>query len=189
MSTTNTDAASNLSAELEAAKKLLEKAGMTVEAGHSASKLLTPEKTKKARAPRVAKAAAKTTEAPKADAAPKKVKVAKAKAAAPAAPRKPRKGTTGQSGPVIENLTFDDLNNKERLLVGAFELKGEREIRTIEQLADEVFKGKAKNLKQANSWARNSLRRLMRSGKWLEKVEPGKYRLTVWARKTLTNQD
>lgn len=94
------------------------------------------------------------------------------------------KPVSGQSGPVIKGLTFDDLNKKEKLLLGCFEVKGEREVRTIEQLAAEAFKTAAHSLKKANSWVRNSLRRPVRCG-WLEKPEPGSYRLTPEGRKVV----
>lgn len=168
-----------LSAELEKAAALLKAKGLD----HAATQLLapegvTPEKKKTLRK----KAAVRVTSKPK---SVRKVKTKAAKATAKKTAKKTakHKATTGQSGPPIKELGLDDLNKKERLLVGCFDLEGEREIRTIEQLGSEAFKNQT--LKKQNSWARNSLRRLMRSGKWLEKTEPGKYRLTSWARTAL----
>lgn len=200
----NTDVSSgSVSAELEKAAELLKSNGLP----HAAAALLAPEgsktekperKTEVAAAPKRGRAAAKAlaeaskvkkaAKAKAAKAASKKVTQTK-KVKAAAAKAEKQKATSGQSGPAIEELPWNALNKKEKLLVGAFDLEGDREVRTIEQLAEQVFKGKAKNLKQANSWTRNSLRRLMRSGKWLEKTEPGKYRLTVGARKLLSAKD
>lgn len=188
----STDVSSeSLSAELEKAAALLKSKGLD----HAAAQLLAPEEKteskveeKKAEATKkrgraAAKALAESAKAKKV-AKVKAKKVAKAKEA-----KEKRKATSGQSGPAIEELPWNALNKKEKLLIGCFNLEGEREIRTIEQLADEAFKSAAKSVKKANSWARNSLRRLMRSGKWLEKVEPGKYRLTPGARKMLSAKD
>lgn len=192
----STDASSGttLTAELEKAAALLKTAGLD----HAAAQLLAPEseKSEEKAEPKKAKKAAKKAE-PKVEkkaeakkAEPKKAaptKAAKKAAkkvvkAAKAEKKEKRKATSGQSGPSIEALPWSALNKKEKLVIGCFNLKGEREVKTIEQIADEVFKGKAKNVKQANSWVRNSLRRLMRFGRWLEKVEPGKYRITLWGR-------
>jgi hypothetical protein len=106
----------------------------------------------------------------------KKAKVAKAKVAKVAK----HKAISGQSGPRIKELAWDDLNKKEKILLGCFELKGDRETRTIEALAAEAFK--TVSAKKANSHVRNSLRRLIR-GDLLEKPEPGSYRLSVLGRK------
>lgn len=148
----------------EKAVALLKKSGMD----HAAEKLLAVEE--------AAKPKKKVAKAPR---------VAKAKATAKkAAASKREKATSGQSGPVIKDLKVEDLNKKERMLLGCFELKGEREVRTIEQLGAEAYKSQP--LKKQNSWARNSLRRLVRSEPaWLEKTEPGKYRLTTHARQKL----
>lgn len=201
----STDVSSeSLSAELEKAAALLKSKGLD----HAAAQLLAPEektepkveekkteekkadasKKKKGRA--AAKALAESAKEKKAAKAKAKVKASSPKKSAPKKEAKEkRKAISGQSGPAIEELPWNALNKKEKLLVGCFNLEGEREVKTIEQMADEVFKGKAKNAKQSNSWTRNSLRRLMRSGKWLEKVEPGKYRLTASARKMLSAKD
>jgi hypothetical protein len=172
-----------LSAELEKAAALLKSKGLD----HAAAQLLAPEAetTKTARAPRKSKTvrAAPLKSVRKVKTKTKTVAKATAKKVAKAAKKVQRKATTGQSGPPIAELGLDDLNKKERLLVGCFDLEGERETRSIEQLGAEAFKHQPR--KKQNSWARNSLRRLMRSAKWLEKTEPGKYRLTPWARTTL----
>lgn len=191
-----TSQTTSLSAELEKAAALLKREGLD----HAAAQLLAPEasgKVEKAVEPKVevrgraaAKALAVASKVRKAAKAKKVRKVAKAKmtkaktkvAKAETAKTK-HKPVSGQSGPRIAELVWDDLNKKERLVVGCFDLEGEREVRTIEQIGAEAFK--SQTLKKQNSWTRNSLRRLMRSGKWLEKAEPGKYRLTQWARTSL----
>lgn len=102
--------------------------------------------------------------------------------------RKPAKArkkdpTSGQSGPTIE-LSVDGLNAKEakvfHLLNG--EGAGVRAILTIAEIAETCFKSQGK--KRSNSWARNSLRRLVQGG-LVEKVERGKYRVTDAGRKKL----
>ena len=110
-----------------------------------------------------------------------KAKSVKAKSKVAKAKHKP---VSGQSGPAIKELTFEDLNKKEKLLLGCFEVKGDREVRTIEALAAEAFKTASVSVKKANSWARNSLRRPVRAG-LVEKPEPGSYRLTALGRKTV----
>ena len=188
----------SLSAELEKAAELLRSKGMD----HAAATLLAPEaEAKEAKvvakvAAAEEKAAEKEADAPK----PKRkyTKRAKVKAAAEPKADKPKKAkakkeakakhkpVSGQSGPPIKGLTFEDLNKKEKLLLGCFELKGDREIRTISQLADEAFKTASVSVKKAESWVRNSLRRPIRSEPaWLEKTEPGSYRLTVYGRNQL----
>lgn len=190
----NTDA---VSTEPDDVSEQLKKAAELLKAHpHEAAVLLAPEAVVKPaeNAPKKGRAAAKAlVDAGKARKAAKKATVKKFAKAAPKKGLKRRKGkggvpaTTGQSGPAIEALPWDSLNRKEKLLIGCFNLEGEREVRSIGELAVAAFKTKAKNLAQANSWARNSLRRLIRSGKWLEKVEPGKYRLTPGGRKSLSN--
>lgn len=143
------------------------------------------KKPRKAKAVR-AKTAAKAVKTKTATKEPKKLARAQA-AATPKAAKPVRKPISGQSGPPIEDLPWSALNKKEKLLIGAFDLEGEREVRTIEQLA-EVFTN-AKNKAQAYSWARNSLRRPMRNGGWLEKLKAGEYRLTAAARKRLAAKD
>lgn len=192
----NTDA---VSPEPNDVSEQLKKAAALLKAHpHEAAVLLAPETPKPVEntpsAPKKGRAAAKAlVDAGSARKAAKKAAAKKFAKAVPKKGLKKRKGkggvlaTTGQSGPTIEELPWDSLNRKEKLLIGCFNLEGEREVRSIGELAVAAFKTKAKNLAQANSWARNSLRRLMRSGKWLEKVEPGKYRLTPGGRKSLSN--
>ena len=129
------------------------------------AKAETTKKQKKARKAK-AKAKAKSTATAK-KAAPKK---AAAKKAEP---------TSGQSGPVIENLTAEDLNPNE-VKVMKLAMKGEGP-KTIVELA-KAFTGK--NKKTANSWTRNSLRRLVRGG-FLAKVERGAYRATGKGRRRM----
>jgi len=91
--------------------------------------------------------------------------------------------TSGQSGPPIE-LSVEGLNTKEAKIFSALNGSGSgvRTIMTITELAAECFKSRGK--KQANSWTRNSLRRLVQSG-LVEKVERGKYRVSDAGRKKL----
>jgi hypothetical protein len=97
--------------------------------------------------------------------------------------RKKKDPTSGQSGPPIE-LSVGGLNAKEakvfHLLNG--EGAGVRAILTITEIAETCFKSQGK--KRSNSWARNSLRRLVQGG-LVEKVERGKYRVTDAGRKKL----
>ena len=193
-----TEAPTNaLSGELEKAAALLKKHGVD-----HVSEVLTPEDPKKTEAkteapklkvvrtavkPKsVTKVKAKTKTAKAKKTAKKivaKAKASKAKASKAKTAKVAHKPVSGQSGPRITELSWDDLNKKEKLVVGVFDVEGEREVRTIEQIGSEAFK--TQTLKKQNSWTRNSLRRLMRSGVWLEKTEPGKYRLTQAARTKL----
>jgi hypothetical protein len=97
--------------------------------------------------------------------------------------RKKKEPTSGQSAPLIE-LSVEGLNAKEakvfHLLNG--EGAGVRSIMTIAEIAGTCFRSRGK--KQANSWTRNSLRRLVQGG-LVEKVERGKYRVTDAGRKKL----
>jgi hypothetical protein len=199
-----TSEAASLSDELAKAAELLKSKGLD----HAAAHLLAPETAKtvereekaaektaapklkvvrtaaKAKSVRKVKAKAKTAVKAKAQAKAKPAVKASAKAktakTAKAAKHKP---VSGQSGPRIAELGWEDLNKKEKLVIGVFDIEGEREVRTIEQIGAEAFQNQT--LKKQNSWTRNSLRRLMRAGIWLEKVEPGKYRLTQAARTKL----
>ena len=115
----------------------------------------------------------------------KKAKGAKAKGAkAKGAKASKGKPTTGQSGPEIEVKT-EDLNAKESKVLDLLNGKGEgaRETVTIPELT-KVFKNTADTKAQANSWVRNSLRRLVTSG-LVEKLERGSYRIAERARKRL----
>ena len=112
----------------------------------------------------------------------KSAKTARTGAKTAATAKHKHKPVSGQSGPAIKELTFEDLNKKEKLLLGCFAAKGDREVRTIESLAAEAFK--TVSAKKANSHARNSLRRPVRA-RLVEKPEPGSYRLTALGRKTV----
>ena len=115
-----------------------------------------------------------------------KAKGAKAKGAKAEGAKKSRKDkpTTGQSGPEIEVKT-EDLNAKESKVLDLLNGKGEgpRETISIPELT-KVFKNTADTKAQANSWVRNSLRRLVTSG-LVEKLERGSYRIAERARKRL----
>jgi hypothetical protein len=96
--------------------------------------------------------------------------------------------TSGQSAPPI-TLEWDKLNAKERKLIEFLDGSGTgvRSIVTIPQLAAECFFGVAETEAQANSWVRNSLRRLARGGDsdWVEKFVRGSYRISVRGRMKL----
>lgn len=96
---------------------------------------------------------------------------------------KKREPTSGQSAPPVE-LSVDALNAKElKVLVTLNGLGGGiRPVLTITTLAETCFKSQGK--KKGNSWTRNSLRRLVQSG-LVEKVERGKYRISLGGRKKL----
>lgn len=155
---TDTVSAESLQAQLTEAAALLKKQGL----GHAAAALLSQSKAEKAK--RTAVRASAKVKAPG-------VKTRKARRAA----AKEKKPSTGQSGPKIKDLQFADLNRKERLVMGCFSVSGEREVRSIAELAALAFKSYP--AKKANSWTRNSLRRLVRGG-LLEKPTPGAYRLS-----------
>jgi hypothetical protein len=90
--------------------------------------------------------------------------------------------TSGQSGPPL-NLKWDKMNPKEqsivRFLFGTG--TGTRPIVTISTIASECFFGEADTEALANSWTRNSLRRLVR-GEWVEKFVRGSFRITTKGR-------
>lgn len=95
--------------------------------------------------------------------------------------------TSGQSAPPIEDLEYAKLNSKEQKVLEcvAGDNKGERKQKSLADVAEECFVATQKRGKaQANSWVRNSLRRLVRGG-WLEKVERGTYRITEKGRKRM----
>jgi hypothetical protein len=81
------------------------------------------------------------------------------------------------------DLGIEDLNTKERKVLGYFSPKGPRGLYTLEQLSM-VFRGQAKNRLQAGHWTRAQLRRLVR-GRFVEHASRGTYRLTIRARKLL----
>jgi hypothetical protein len=97
----------------------------------------------------------------------KKVKVLKAKAKV----EKKAKPSSGQSGAAL-SLALADLNKNELKLMEHLKKNDQ----TIKALADKCFPSKTKV--QANSWARNALRRPVRAG-LIKKVERGTYKLTA----------
>lgn len=116
---------------------------------------------------------------------PAKGKPGKAKKGAKGAKKSAKdKATTGQSAP-HHDLPVDDLNAKELKLVNAINGKGtgSREEITIPDLI-KVFQPSADTKAQANSWVRNSLRRLV-TGELIEKTARGVYRVTEKGRKRL----
>lgn len=107
--------------------------------------------------------------------ASKKVKSAKktaAKAPKQAKKRAAAHPSSGQSGPSVD-LVRARLNDKEVRVVTV--LAGDLNPVPINALATNCFADQA--VGTANSWVRNSLRRLVR-GRWVEKVGKGTYRLS-----------
>jgi hypothetical protein len=139
--------------------------------------------TKKKAPAKAAKKAPKKT----AKKAPKKAPKAKAKAPKAPKPSQAEKVSSGQAGPALD-LGVEQFSDKERKVLDVLNGSGSgsREIFTIEQLAAECWKSKTK--KQANSWVRNSLRRLVRAGA-IEKVERGQYRVSDSGRKKLARAE
>lgn len=142
-----------------------------------------PKAPKDAKAPKIAKA-------PK-DKAPKAPKGGKGSKGAKDKAKKERadKPSTGQSAEEFQ-LPYGNLNPKEKKVIDFLDNTGHgtREIKTIDEIAEECFHGKSdsKNVtssgKRANSWARNSLRDLVPGG-FAEKVDRGQYRITEAGRK------
>lgn len=163
-----------------------------VAAAKAVAKPKAPTAPKASKEPKATKATAKPAKAPKALAAvavakpvkaapkvkaPKAAKVAKAQAQAPVAgasgeaPKKPSQGQKGSS------LTLTKVNPNERQVLGKLNHgSGPQKITEIAK----VFKnaGEAK----ANSWVRNSLRRLVRGG-LVQQVGRGEYKLTAAGKK------
>lgn len=81
------------------------------------------------------------------------------------------KPSTGQSGPKLK-LRSSDLNDKEKAVLTY--LKENVMPATISEISAECFFGVAASEKQANSWVRNSLRRLVRAD-LVEKISRGVY--------------
>ena len=133
------------------------------------------------------KAKAKTKKAAAKKAAPKTPRKKRAPKAKPAKTqaKAPKKGApkSGQSAAPIE-LSLDGLNAKESKVVSALNGAGSgaRPVLSIVEIADRCFKSQGK--KRSNSWARNSLRRLVIAG-LVEKVERGAYRISEPGRKKL----
>ena len=115
---------------------------------------------------------------------PRKKKTA-AKKATPKKPAEEKISMSGQSGPPIE-LSTDSLNAKEGKVFAALNGSGSgvRTIMTITGLSEGCFKSQGR--RQANSWARNSLRRLVWAG-LVEKVDRGKYRVSGAGRERLAS--
>jgi outer membrane biosynthesis protein TonB len=114
-------------------------------------------------------------------AAAKKTKAKKVAQAKPAR-KKAAQPTSGQSGPPVD-LAKDKLNSKESRVVAV--LAGDANPVPINALATNCFADQASS--KANSWVRNSLRRLVR-GKWVDKVGKGTYRLSNTGRALLESQ-
>lgn len=91
--------------------------------------------------------------------------------------------TFGQGGVVIENFNPEKLNEKELAVLAAFNVAGPRETRKIPDLAATCFPQCTEP--QANSWVRNSLRRLIRA-KLIEKESRGMFKLTPSGRKLVS---
>lgn len=104
-----------------------------------------------------------------------------AKAKAPKAPKAPKaakaasdKPSSGQSGPTVD-LNKKKINPKEQKILAA--LNHGKGPQKIAELAAEAFGNKPSQAK-ANSWVRNSLRRLVRGG-LVEQAARGTYKLTA----------
>jgi len=127
-----------------------------------------PKNGKKSKVPKQAKAASQP--APKAKVAPKPAKASK------------KAPSSGQSGPALK-LQPDALNTKERKVLAAFMAKkGRPTPLTIAEMAKGAFTTLKASM--ANSWTRNSLRRLVRGG-MLSKEERGKYLITPTGRQAM----
>lgn len=128
---------------------------------------------------KVAKKAAKAeAKAAKKAAAAEKAKAKAAEKAAKKAEKaekEAKKPTTGQSGEKIKDLgtVENPLNAKEGVVLLAFGTSGHRTVHTIEGIAATCWP--TKKAVQANSWVRNSLRRLVRGG-LVEKEDRGQYK-------------
>jgi hypothetical protein len=134
----------------------------------------------------MAQAATKKTKATKAKKTKKRAKKpAKVKAKKPAKKPAKKKPVSGQSGPPVD-VPFEKLNDKESTVVKFLNGKGKgaRNPLKIADIAKRCFGKKAKDEAQANSWTRNSLRRLVTGG-WVEKMERGLYRIDEKGRKRL----
>jgi len=83
--------------------------------------------------------------------------------------------TSGQSGPSVK---IEAVNTKEGKVLGALNHGSGQQ--KISEIAKGAFKGKVKS--QANSWVRNSLRRLVRGG-LVKQVSRGTYALTAKGKK------
>ena len=140
---------------------------------------MSTKKAKAAKKTTAKKAAAPKKAAAKKAAAPKEPKAKKAKAAKKSVPPKAaakEAPTTGQSGPPVD-FGKKSLNQKETKVLSALNHgSGPRKISEIAEI------WKSQGLDKANSWVRNSLRRLVRGG-LVEQTERGTYRLTAKGKK------
>lgn len=164
--------------------KGVEEALKAVKGGASKKRTTTKKKAAAKKKAPAKKKAAKQSTAKKA--AAKKAPVKK-KAAKKTSAKKATKASSGQSGPSLD-LPVEKISAKEMRVVELLNGSGSgtRTIYTIEEMAGACWKSKSK--KQSNSWVRNSLRRLIRSGV-VEKVERGKYRISDAGRKKLARSE
>lgn len=132
------------------------------------------------------KSKAKKTTTKRKSTAKKKTAVKKPKAKAKKTTSK-TKPSSGQSGPAMD-LPFEKISDKERKVLDFLNGSGsgQRPIMTITQMAEGCFK--SLGAKKSNSWVRNCLRRLVRSGN-VEKVERGQYRISDAGRKKLARAE
>lgn len=102
-------------------------------------------------------------------------------------PTKTKNVLEGQKATPLE-LPLDRMNEKERAVLNVFNPTGPRGWYNITTLAQWAFPVENhKHAGRANSWVRNSLRRLVRGG-WVEhpsKEHKGVFRLSQRAKKTL----
>ena len=98
--------------------------------------------------------------------------------------KKPKKAEKKTTKTEPKKFSIDQLNEKEELVLATLNGAGSgvRPIITIAELAEQCFK--AQGAKQGNSWARNSLRRLVLEG-LVEKMDRGKYRIAEPTRRSL----
>jgi hypothetical protein len=164
-------AQAKLAADAAALEAKVEAVGVTVPAEKTAPEAVIVKAEKKPRK------AGKRRSAPKAVKEAKAAKAPKAKKAAKE-PKVKKAPQSGQSGPALDGLEYDKLNANEKKLVDKLAAESAESNATlaIEELA-KVFARSASDSKQANSWTRNALRRLVR-GNFVTKVERGSYKLT-----------
>lgn len=106
----------------------------------------------------------------------------KARAKEDAEPEDPLKPTTGQSGPALD-LRVSDLNEKEVMVLRFLDGKDSKfRPYWLEEIAVGCWKKEL--LKTANSWTRNSLRRLVRAD-FVTRVERGAYQISPKGREQL----
>lgn len=83
----------------------------------------------------------------------------------------------GQNGPKLIDFPYSKLNRNEAKLMCSFDPYGIREVFSISDLADKSFPDTSSD--KANSYVRNSLRRLVR-GDWIEKIGRGEFRIGMY---------